>query len=176
MTTNEKLNNFIEVLQEVISSVAIYKAMESIRDDSTRPLILNNIIDYSAMIATIRISNFMGSDKEANHWKNVFDSPSHDVIRKDIFLKVFKTQNEYETYHENLIEFRNNYVTHYDLSSDSGVVTYFSVAIEVAFQFFEFINNKYSKDKGIIEYKRINHHQGQHFYDMCFKETLQLFI
>ncbi len=172
--TDEKLNNFIEVLQEVISSVAIFKAMESIYDNINRPLIFNNIMNYSAMIATIRISNFMGSEKEENHWKNIFDISRHDEIRKDIFLKVFKTQSEYRKYHENLIKFRNNYVTHYNLSGELGVVTHFSDAIEVVFLFLDFIKNIYIKDKGFIVYKRISHQLGKRFYDKCFKQTLKL--
>ena len=175
MITNEKLNNFIEVLQEVISSVAIYKAMESIHDDDKRPLIFNNIMNYSAMIATIRIANFMGSFGENNHWKNVFDSSHYGSITKEIFLRVFKTQNDYKAYHQNLTSFRNNYVTHFDFSSDLGVVIYFSDAIEIVFHFFDYIKNIDARSKEIILNKRISYNLGQAFYETCCKQTLQLF-
>lgn len=108
----EREDNFIEIVKLALESIAVYKAMCSLPDQYTDNSAYITLMNNSAMIAVIRISNILGTNQEDNHWKKMFDADDNK-FKEQVILKVFENDEKYKKYHENLIHFRNKYIVHF---------------------------------------------------------------
>ena len=76
-------------------------------------------MDGHLKIATIAWCNVFGSHKEDVHWTK---TPSGDIVqeaqenfRHRVLSKTGFTQEEWETYHKKMLDFRDKYVAHFDI-------------------------------------------------------------
>lgn len=111
----EREENFLEVINSAIESIAVYKAMYSLVDKYRNNNGFITLLNSSAMFAIIRLSNIYGTNKEENHWKKIF-TDDEDLFRQKVIHKVFK--DNYNEYQNNLTNIRNNYIIHYNIGEE----------------------------------------------------------
>ena len=65
-------------------------------------------------IAVIEWCKVLGTNSEALHWKRAFEEDDYDAIRANVLAASGKTGDEWETYHGELLHYRNNVGAHFD--------------------------------------------------------------
>ena len=68
----KKIATFHTVIQEAIKAIAIFKSMTDMLVNHEEDDVYKSLVNYSALIATIRLANIIGTDEEENHWKHFF--------------------------------------------------------------------------------------------------------
>lgn len=104
------LNNVLKIIPEIIQSIATFNAMESMLDDNLNNNSFINLYNNNAMMIIIRVCNVFGTDSEDNHWKKIVDN--EDDFRNNVILRVFKDLEEWNMFHNNLVNFRKKYCVH----------------------------------------------------------------
>ncbi len=106
---------------------------------------LRNVLLYDTVINWCKI---FGSNKEECHWKKVVED--HKKFRTYLFQSIGKTQQEFSEYQENILEFRNKWVVHYDPSYKHPTVPFFEIAHDSAIALHSYLkeqsNAEYSYD------------------------------
>src|SRR5262245_18828725 len=96
--------------------------------------------DAHLKLATISWCMIFGSDDEERadlHWKKTpVDQADIDDFRRRILAGTSFTQEIWNAYHKNMLDFRNKFVAHVDIRRPfAGVVPDFDAAIQVAYAY-----------------------------------------
>ena len=79
-------------------------------------------VNLLADMAAIEWSKIFGSWDEDTHWTRVVPKEKHDGIRAALLNTLGFSQEEWATYRDQIVRYRNEMVAHHDL--DSTVVKY----------------------------------------------------
>jgi hypothetical protein len=167
---DKRLIEFVTTIKETIKTIAIYKGMINMWQYHKGNDIYENLVNYSVQIATIKLSNIIGTNKENSHWKNMITSTNREQLMtkihsifKDSWIYNDKQSNWYK-YWSNLIEFRNRFVTHFSLNNESYVPD-FSNSLEVLYNIIDTL----SLEHNIIDH---NYEYAKSFYEECYRMTI----
>jgi hypothetical protein len=116
MTRENGANERLECIQSFMRSYHCFFVMAKSRDSldmrfgSLYPYThLSNTLLYDTVSSWCKI---FGANTEANHWKNLITD--HDGFRERLFSCLSISHDQYTSYHEELVNFRNGYVSHFD--------------------------------------------------------------
>ena len=131
-------NKLFDIISYCVEGIAVYKGMiknvKQHSDNNAYVTMMNN----SALISVIRISNLFGSYGEENHWKNIIDKNLHDAFKEKVILSVFSDEVSFVKFHDNLKNFRNNYAVH--LSDDvNSYLPFFDEILELLQKTYDFL-------------------------------------
>src|SRR5689334_21852435 len=87
-------------------------------------------VNLLADSAAIEWSKVFGSRGEDTHWSRVIRKSEHNEVRSALLQKLGLSQEEWETYRGNIVQYRNEIVAHHDLEAtvakypqyDKGIV------------------------------------------------------
>ncbi len=102
---------------------------------------LNNVLLYDTVINWCKI---FGSHSEECHWKRVVKDP--DDFRAYLFNSIGKTQQEFNEYHKEIIEFRNKWVVHFDPNYKHPEVPFFVIANDSAVALHSYLKEQSNKE------------------------------
>ena len=126
-------------------------------------------MDGHLKIATMAWCNVFGSRKENMHWAK---TPTGDIVpqaqqdfRHRVLSKTGFTQEQWETYHKQMLDFRDKYVAHFDiLEPFDGPVPLFDSALHVAYAYQEWIRE-------LIRPALLNQPTLSSLYEQCKAEA-----
>lgn len=94
--------------------------------------------DAHLKLATVAWCNVFGSHKEDTHWTKTPSDNTHarQDFRNRVLSETHFSQGQWETYHTEMLDFRDKYVAHLDLRSPfSSPVPHFDPALQVAYAY-----------------------------------------
>jgi hypothetical protein len=99
-------------------------------------------VDGHLKLATVAWCNVFGAYKEETHWTKIPSSTIDKQARQDFCHKVLSktglTQEQWKTYHQEMLDFRNRYVAHLDVRVPfNDPVPLFDHALQVAYAYEE---------------------------------------
>jgi len=98
-------------------------------------------INLLADAAAIEWSKVFGSRDEDTHWTKVVPPERHDKVRAALLGVLGISQADWETYRNEIVDYRNQMVAHHDLSSTVAKYPHYDLAIWAANFMFEQLRN-----------------------------------
>lgn len=124
-----------------VQHLAYYKGLwaiyDDIRDDRD---FWRSTCDAHLKLATVAWCNVFGSHKEDMHWTKTptDNTQASQDFRHRVLSETRFTQGQWETYHKEMLDFRDKYVAHLDLRSPfNGSVPHFDPALQVVYAYQE---------------------------------------
>ncbi|MGC3834615.1 hypothetical protein ACPSKX_10180 [Moritella viscosa] len=81
---------------------------------------------------------------EECHWKHVVKD--HEHFRTYLFKSIGKTKQEFSEYHEEIIDFRNKWVVHFNPNYQHPVVPFFGIAHDSAVALHAYLKEQSNKE------------------------------
>jgi len=126
-----------------VQHIAYYRSLGAIYDDATDHRdFWRSTCDAHLKLATVAWCNVFGSQKEDLHWTktptdNITKQANQD-FRHKVLSETGFTQEQWKTYHKEMLFFRNKYVAHFDLRNPfNQAVPRFDLALQVAYAYQE---------------------------------------
>ena len=83
-----------------------------------------------------------GSWDEDAHWTNILPKARHDAVRAALLQELGMTQAEWEKYHGDILQYRNEIVAHHDLDATVAKYPHYDKALVAANFMFEVLRNE----------------------------------
>ena len=143
------------IIEDALTSIAVYKGMKKIYDVKNSGGLLDMDaynwgksvfiinLNNSAQNAIIRVSNLLGQDGEDFHWKKIFSEFSS--FKNNCILCEFRSENDWKTYHTELISFRNDLVVHRKFDRVT-IMPFFDVSLKMLINIYQFIASHFSTE------------------------------
>jgi len=143
--TFEVFRNQYPAVVSFVQHLAYNRGLQTIGNSSTdHKAFWTATMDSHLKIATMAWCNVFGSRKEDMHWTKI---PTGDIVQQAqqdfrhlVLSKIFFTQEQWENYHKEILDFRNKFVAHFDIWKPlGGPVPLFDPALQVACAYQEWI-------------------------------------
>jgi hypothetical protein len=113
-----------------------------------------SVCDDHLRLATIAWCQVFGAYKEDLHWTKTPKGNDAEIAKQEFrdrrdkqLLKTGFAPEQWETYHEKMLDFRNKFVAHLDISERfNASIPVFDVALQVAFAYEEWVREVIKPD------------------------------
>lgn len=140
----KKLDIMFSVLINFVMNISVFRnqyQIENNKDVNKLLLCINS--DNSLMVGVIRWCNVFGTNNEDNHWTKLVTEHYHDAIR-NILYEICGGEHGWKNYWEQMLYFRNNYVSHYNKEGFKNKVPFLDNALEISFKVTDYIKEQYA--------------------------------
>jgi hypothetical protein len=128
--------------------------------------------DGHLKLAAIAWCMVFGGYKEDLHWTKTPSGNDVEIEQQDfrdrLYSKTGFTQEQWETYHKDMLDFRNKYVVHFDLNHQfSRPLPSFNPALQVAYAYQEWVRE-------LISPVLLNQPTLSSLYEQCKAEAFSV--
>jgi hypothetical protein len=109
-------------------SIQVRRMIEDIALDPKQTFWIMTV-NLLADTAAIEWCKVFGSWDEDTHWTQAVPKEQHDEIRAELLKVIGLTQEEWEEYRENIVNYRDQMVAHHDLDATVAKYPHYDVAV-----------------------------------------------
>lgn len=100
------------IMRHCLMHIAFCKAYDKSDDSVKKNNIAIFIFNSNLNLAVLSFCKIFGSKSEESHWKKFILEQYHQRVIDEVVLKTFKNLDDWESYWQNVTNFRNNYINH----------------------------------------------------------------
>lgn len=102
-------------------------------------IMTHNLLADTAAIEWCKV---FGSWDEGTHWTNIIRADRHEAVRSALLQELGMTKAEWEKYHGDILQYRNEIVAHHDVDATVMKYPHYDKALVAANFMFERLRNE----------------------------------